>query len=177
VETPLFTIGHSNRSQADLLALLGEFNVARVVDVRTVPRSRAHPHFAKDRLEVWLPEAGVEYRHAPALGGLRRPQPGSVNGAWTVGGFRGFADHALTPAFAPALDALLALAARAPTAIMCAEAVWWQCHRRIITDWVLARGVAVVHILGPGKGDAASLTPFARVDAGRVTYPDLMSRG
>lgn len=174
---PLFTVGHSNRTAPDLVALLKDFNVARLVDVRTVPRSRAHPHFAKDRLTEWLPAAGVEYVHEPGLGGLRRPLPDSVNGAWTVGGFRGFADYALTPPFAAAFARLLELAARAPTAIMCAEAVWWSCHRRIITDWVLASGVAVVHILGPGKGDAGTLTPFARVVSGRVTYPDLMSRG
>ena len=174
-ETPLFTIGHSNRAEEQLVALLKEFNIACLVDVRTIPRSRAHPHWSREHMEVALPAAGVEYRHVPALGGLRRPAKDSVNGAWTVGGFRGYADHALGREFAAALDALLELAADRPTAIMCAEAVWWQCHRRIITDWVLARGVAVVHILGPGKGEAATMTPFARVDGRRVTYPDLLT--
>jgi uncharacterized protein (DUF488 family) len=150
--------------------------VARLVDVRTVPKSRAHPHFWKERLEVALPAAGIEYLHRKALGGLRRPTGGSENGAWEVGGFRGYADHALTDDFAAALDELLARAAEKPTAIMCAEAVWWQCHRRIITDWALARDVNVVHILAPGRSEPAKLTPFARVDhRRRVTYPDLLT--
>jgi uncharacterized protein (DUF488 family) len=173
--TPLFTIGHSSRTAEQLVALLREFNVACLVDVRTVPRSRAHPHFRRERMEEWLPAAGVEYRHMRSLGGLRHPVKDSRNGAWEVPGFRGYADHALGAEFAAALDELLALAADRATAIMCAEAVWWQCHRRIITDWVLARGIAVVHILGPGKGEAASLTSFARVSGGRVTYPDLLA--
>ena len=173
--TPLFTIGHSNRSEEQLIALLKDFNIACLVDVRTVPRSRAHPHFNREHMAVALPAAGIEYRHAAALGGLRRPSKETVNGGWTVGGFRGYADHALGSEFAAALDDLLALCADRPTAIMCAEAVWWQCHRRIITDWVLARGIAVVHILGPGKGEPAALTPFARVDGRRVTYPDLLT--
>ncbi len=99
--------------------------------------------------------------------------PDSPNGAWTVASFRGYADHALTPAFATALDALLAEAAAAPTAIMCAEAVWWRCHRRIITDWAIARGAAVIHILGAGKSEPGSLTPFARVVGDEVRYPGL----
>lgn len=173
---PLHTIGHSTRSEEQLVELLREHRVACLVDVRTVPRSRAHPHWSRERMAVSLPAAGIEYRHAPALGGLRRPVKGqSINGAWQVGGFRGYADYALTPPFAAALDELLALAASRPTTIMCAEALWWQCHRRIITDWVLARGVPVVHILGPGKSEPASLTPFARVEGGRVTYPDLLT--
>ncbi len=174
-ETPLFTIGHSNRGEEDFIALLKAFNIACLVDVRTVPRSRAHPQWNREHMEVALPAAGIEYRHEAALGGLRHPRKDRVeNGAWTVGGFRGYADHALTPVFASALGELLALAADRPTTVMCAEAVWWRCHRRIITDWALARGVAVVHILGPGKGEPGSMTPFARVERGRVTYPDLL---
>jgi uncharacterized protein (DUF488 family) len=148
-----------------------------VVDVRTVPRSRAHPHFWRERLSAWLPAGGVAYRHEPRLGGLRKPVPDSVNGAWTVSGFRGFADHALGPDFAAALAGLLEEGAARPTAVLCAEALWWRCHRRVITDWVLARGVPVIHIVGPGQAQPGSLTPFARVSALRVTYPDLMSRG
>jgi uncharacterized protein (DUF488 family) len=171
----LYTVGHSNRSEAELIALLREHGVRRLVDVRTVPKSRAHPQWWKERMQVALPAAGIEYLHRRELGGLRKPTGGPENGAWEVGGFRGYADYALTPAFTAALDELLALAAQTPTAILCAEAVWWQCHRRIITDWVLARGLPVTHILGPRRAEAATLTPFARVERGRVTYPDLLS--
>lgn len=171
----LYTIGHSNRSEADLIALLHGAGVKRLVDVRTVPKSRAHPQWWKERMAISLPAAGIEYVHKKELGGLRRPTGGSENGAWEVGGFRGYADYALTAEFARALDELLALAAERPTAIMCAEAVWWQCHRRIITDWALARGVTVKHIMAAGRLEDAKLTPFARVANGRVTYPDLLS--
>ena len=170
---PLFTVGHSTRSEEDLVALLAEAGVVQLADVRTVPRSRRNPQFAREHLEVVLPRAGIAYRHMKALGGLRKPRADSPNGAWTVGSFRGYADHALGPEFGAALDDLLAWAAAAPTAVMCAEAVWWRCHRRIIADWALARGVEVVHLMDRGKQEPATLTPFARVAGGRVTYPGL----
>jgi uncharacterized protein (DUF488 family) len=126
-------------------------------------------------MAVSLPAAGIAYVHKKELGGLRRPTGRPENGAWEVASFRGYADHALTPEFARALDELLALAAKEPTAVMCAEAVWWRCHRRIITDWALARGATVKHIMTTGRLEDATLTPFARVEGGRVTYPDLLS--
>jgi uncharacterized protein (DUF488 family) len=168
---PLYTVGHSTRSADELTAILDALGIVRLVDVRTVPRSRTNPQFNREQLATVLPEAGIEYRHAPALGGLRKPRPESTNGAWQVDSFRGYADYAETPAFAAALADLLELAAAAPTAIMCAEAVWWRCHRRIIADWALAQGVEVVHVLGMGKTEPARLTPFARVEGGRVRYP------
>jgi uncharacterized protein (DUF488 family) len=170
-----YSAGYCSCMWSEVIGLLGEHGVTRLVDVRTVPRSRAHPQWWKERMEIAFPAAGIEYLHRKALGGLRKPTGGAENGAWEVAGFRGYADYALTQAFAVALDELLGLAAERPTAIMCAEAVWWQCHRRLITDWVLARGVEVTHILAPRRAEAAKLTPFARVDAGRVTYPDLLS--
>ena len=165
----LYTIGHSNRTQEELLDLLLAHGIEVLVDVRTVPKSRAHPHFVREAMAAWLPAGGVEYRHAPPLGGLRRPRPDSTNNAWTEPGFRGFADYALTPPFAAALANLLALAGERRTTVMCAEAVWWRCHRRIITDWALAAGAEVQHILGPGEPKPGTLTPFARVEAGLVT--------
>lgn len=173
--TTLFTVGHSTRSQDELLGLLAEHGIRRVVDVRTMPNSRQNPQFNRDHLERFLPAAGLAYEHAPALGGLRKPRPDSPNGAWTVGSFRGYADHALTPPFKEALAELLGRAAAEPTVVMCAEAVYWSCHRRIIADWALVRGAAVVHILAPGRSDAGGLTPFARIVGDEVRYPGLVT--
>ena len=181
---PLFTIGHSNRSLDELVELLRGSGVRVVVDVRRIPRSRANPQFERTALEATLPARGVDYLHDPRLGGRRgRPREGSssplTNGAWRVPSFHRYADWALQPDFAAAREDLLALARRglAP-AVMCAEAVWWRCHRRIIADWLLAAGAPVFHILGAGRVDAATLSPMARVDpAGRVTYPLEAPRG
>jgi uncharacterized protein (DUF488 family) len=169
---PLYTVGHSTRTDAELADLLAEAGVRQLADVRTVPRSRQNPQFNREALATFLPARGIEYRHVPALGGLRKPRPDSPNGAWEVPSFRGYADHALGPEFSAALDDVLAWPG--PTAVMCAEAVWWRCHRRIIADWALARGVEVVHLMAPGKSEPATLTPFARVARGRVTYPGLV---
>jgi uncharacterized protein (DUF488 family) len=170
----LYTIGHSTRTEAELIALLREHEIARLVDVRTVPRSRANPQSSKVNLERVLPASGIEYEHEPALGGLRHPRADSTNGAWESPSFRGYADYAESAVFETALIRLLDGAAKIRTATMCAEAVWWRCHRRIIADWAIARGVEVVHILGPGKSEPATLTPFARVEGGRVRYPALV---
>lgn len=174
-EMEIFTIGHSTRAFDDFLALLREAGVEALVDVRTVPRSRRNPQFAGESLARTLPPAGIEYVHMPRLGGLRkRPAgaPPSPNSGWKESGFRNFADYALTGEFAAGLEELVRLAERRPSAIMCAEAVWWRCHRRIITDHLLARGVCVRHILGPGKIADATPTPFARIDEeGGVLYP------
>lgn len=167
----VFTIGHSNRSLEAFLDLLRAFAIELVADIRHYPGSRAHPHFGKAALAASLHEAGIGYRHFEALGGRRRSLPDSSNTGWQVEAFRGYADYALTPAFAQALDELLAVVRTKRTAILCAEAVPWRCHRRIVTDYLLARGVEVVHILGPGRGDEATLTPFAEVlDDGTIRY-------
>jgi len=168
----VYTIGHSTRSAQELLALLGEAGVRLVADVRAYPSSRRHPQFNRAALEDWLGQSGVAYRHMPALGGRRAPVPGSPNGGWTDRAFQGYADHMRTLEFRSALAELEATAREHATAIMCAEAVWWRCHRRLISDALLARGWRVEH-LGIGDARAAhELTPFAVVEPdGSVTYP------
>ena len=146
-----------------------------MVDVRTVPRSRFNPQFNAEILPQTLAEAGIGYRHIPALGGLRhhpKGAPPSPNGAWRSDAFRNYADYALTAPFRAGLDELRRLAREHVCAIMCAEAVWWRCHRRIITDYLLASGEAVEHIMGPGKIEPASLTPGAEPQPdGTILYP------
>ena len=173
---PIFTIGHSTRPVGELIGLLRENGVDTLVDVRSVPRSRTNPQFNTDALPEPLAAAGISYFHLRALGGLRhRPAgaPPSPNGAWRTEAFRNYADYALTPAFRAGLDELCALAAGHRCAIMCAEAVWWRCHRRIVADYLLVRGVAVSHVMGPGKLDQARLTPGAGPrDDGTILYPE-----
>lgn len=167
----LYTIGHSTRPLDQLVALLEEHGVTHLVDVRSVPRSRRHPHFSREALAGSLPERGIAYTHLPGLGGLRKPRPDSINAGWRVAGFRGFADYMETAAFEESLGVLLELASRQTTAIMCAEAVPWRCHRTLISDAIVARGVAVEHILEARSLRAHTLTPWARIEAGRISYP------
>jgi uncharacterized protein (DUF488 family) len=169
----IFTIGHSTRTLDELVALLTQNGVVQLADVRTVPKSRRHPQFVREALAESLPRAGIAYRHIPGLGGLRKPRADSINTAWRNEGFRGYADYMQTPAFGQALDDLLEWASR-PTAIMCAEAVWWQCHRQLIADALLARAVEVRHIVSAAVPQAHRLTDFARVEGTRVTYPGLV---
>jgi uncharacterized protein (DUF488 family) len=173
-DTRIFTVGHATRSLDELIALLHTWGVHEVVDVRTVPRSRHNPQFNTDTLGGALAARELGYRRAPALGGLRRARSvdPTANDGWENESFRNYADYALSPPFEDALDALVALSRAAPCAIMCAEAVWWRCHRRIIADHLLARSVPVAHILSLHRADPATLTPFARVEAhGQVRYP------
>ncbi len=170
----IFTIGHSVRPLEEFVALLQAHGVTGVADVRTVPRSRRHPHFAREALEGSLPAAGISYRHFPALGGLRKPRRDSTNGGWRHEGFRGYADHMQTPAFAGAIDELLAFAEHRAVAVMCAEAKWWQCHRQLVADALVARGVEARHIMSARQAPAHELTAFARVRDGQVTYPALL---
>jgi len=168
----IFTVGHSTRSVDELLALLREVGVERLADVRAYPSSRRHPQFNRDALGAWLGEAGIDYRHMPGLGGRRSPVPGSVNGGWREVAFQGYADHMGSAEFQHDLAGLEAAARESPTAIMCAEAVWWRCHRRLIADALVARGWRVEH-LGIGDGRALhQITEFAVVGPDRtVTYP------
>jgi uncharacterized protein (DUF488 family) len=169
----IYTIGHSTRSLGELLDLLREHHVALLVDVRRSPGSRRHPHFASEALAASLPAAGIEYIHEPDLGGHRRARRDSPNTAWRVVGFRAYADHMDTDEFREALGRLIGHAEEKATAIMCAEAVPWRCHRRLISDALLTRGHEVVHIIGPEKIDEHELNPSARVLAdGRLIYPD-----
>jgi uncharacterized protein (DUF488 family) len=170
----LYTIGHSTRPADEFLSLLRAHAVVQVADVRTVPMSRRSPHFGREALAAYLPQHGIGYRHFAALGGLRKPRPDSVNGAWQHDSFRGYADHMATPVFQAGLDELLLHAQAGPTTVMCAEALWWQCHRRLIADALTARGVAVRHIMTMTRAELHVVTPFARVVDGCVTYPGLL---
>ncbi len=165
----VFSVGHSTRPADEFIAILLKAGVTRVVDVRAIPRSARHPQFNGDQLARSLGDVGIDYHHLPGLGGRRRRQPArgvSRHTLWRVEAFRNYADYAETPAFAAALAELQRLARERPTAYMCAEAVWWRCHRRLITDYLLARGWDVIHLLALGHQEPASLTPGAIVEQG-----------
>jgi uncharacterized protein (DUF488 family) len=173
----IWTIGHSTRSADDFVRLLQVHAVTGLADVRTIPKSRRHPHFGREALTARLASEGVEYRHFPDLGGLRKPRRDSSNTGWKNASFRGYADHMQTAEFALAVDDLLEFGARAQVAIMCAEAVWWQCHRMLLSDALVARGVEVRHIMSDRGSSGAQphrLTPFARISSGEVFYPGLI---
>lgn len=170
----ILTIGHSTRTAAEFLSLLQAHRVTGLADVRTVPRSRRHPHFSADALSASLPAHGLEYFHLPGLGGLRKPRPDSPNGGWRHAGFRGYADHMQTPGFIHEVEKLLAFAEGRRVVVMCAEAKWWQCHRQLIADALVARGIDVRHILSARDPAPHGLTPFARVAGSAVSYPALV---
>ena len=170
----IFTIGHSTRSADEFLSLLQAHAVTILVDIRTVPKSRRHPHFAKDALAAFLGSHGIRYVHLPALGGLRKPQRDSRNGAWQNDSFRGYADHMQTAEFGEGIDELLAVSQEGTVAVMCAEAKWWQCHRQLVADALTARGVEVRHIMTRGDAPRHELTSFAHVSGTQVTYPSLI---
>jgi uncharacterized protein (DUF488 family) len=160
----VFTVGHSTRSSNELNALLREAQVRCVVDVRSIPRSRTNPQFNSDSLRESLAAAAIDYIHLAALGGRRgrSNRAPSLNTLWRVEAFRNYADYAATEAFRSGLEQLKKLGADRTCAIMCAEALWWRCHRRIIADYLLAESIEVAHIMGPGKIEPATLTPGAR---------------
>ena len=169
----IYTAGHSTRSADELIELLREHDVGRLVDVRRFPGSRRHPHFNGATMQKWLAAAGIEYAHEVDLGGRRKGLAGSPNTAWRVAGFRAYADYMDTPEFRAALDRLVAGASMATTAIVCAEVVPWRCHRRLISDTLVARDIDVVHILGPDKSQPHELHPDAKVlEDGRLLYPN-----
>jgi len=167
----MLTIGHSNRALAELIAMLRAHGVEALVDIRTVPKSRHNPQFNTEAMPAPLAEAGIEYIHLPALGGLRHARKDSTNTGWKNLSFRGYADYMQTPEFAAGIDQLLAIDARKKAAVMCAEAVPWRCHRSLVADALTARGVPVWHIMSAEKKNPHKLTSFARVEDGRVTYP------
>jgi uncharacterized protein (DUF488 family) len=178
VAPSLYTIGHSTRTAEDFIALLHAHAVIQLADVRTFPMSRRLPHFNRETLAAHLQQHDIAYRHFPTLGGRRRPRPDSINGAWQNDSFRGYADHMASPDFQTGLDELLryaaAAAATGPTAMMCAESLWWRCHRRLIADALIARGIPVFHIMTTARAEPHELTSFAMVDGTRVTYPGLL---
>lgn len=169
----IYTIGHSTHTADGFLKLLQAHGIRQLADVRLIPKSARHPHFALERLGPLLETHGVMYRHFPDLGGRRRPVRGSVNTAWRVEAFQGYADYMLTDRFRQACQALLDFAAAGRTAVMCAEAAWWQCHRRLLSDALLVRGVPVLHIMPQGPPKPHELSEFARAANGEVTYPGL----
>jgi uncharacterized protein (DUF488 family) len=172
---PIFTIGHSTRSMTDFAALLQQAGVDLLVDVRSIPGSRAAPQFNSEVFPAALAARGFGYRHLPEIGGRRRRgkgAPPSENTFWRVRAFRDYADYAETETFRAGLSELMGLARVHNCAIMCAEAVWWRCHRRIITDYLVTRGVSVWHIMGPDNMAAGTLTPGAIVRPdGTLHYP------
>jgi uncharacterized protein (DUF488 family) len=167
----VFTIGHSTRTIADFIRLVKAHGVQRVIDVRTVPKSRHNPQFNRERLSPALHRARLHYRHLPGLGGRRHARRDSTNTGWRNSGFRGYADYMQTPMFRESLDRCIELAKREPVVLMCAEAVPWRCHRSLIADALLVRGISVREISSGVRTRPHSLTPWARVDGVQVTYP------
>lgn len=167
----LVTVGHGTLGAEEFTALLRGAGIGLLVDVRAFPGSRRHPHFAKDAMSRWLVDGGVDYRWEPELGGRRRPVPDSPHSALRHSGFRAYADHMATPGFHAALDRVLAEAATGATAVMCAEALWWKCHRRLLADAaVLLRGATVDHLDHRGLRQPHAVTRGVRVEAGTIIY-------
>ncbi len=173
VKSPVIvlTVGHSTRALEAFVPLLQAHRVQLLVDVRTIPRSRRNPQFNQETLPGALSSAGIQYVHIPGLGGLRHPRPDSANTGWRNASFRGYADYLETPEFEASLQKLVRLAKKQIVAMMCAEAVPWRCHRSLISDALWVRGVEVRHITGLGRADPHALTPWARVEGTRITYP------
>ena len=166
----IWTIGHSTRSPAEFRELLHVNGVEVLVDVRRFPASRKYPHFNSDALRGSLPASGIGYEHFPELGGRRRPRADSPNDIWRNDSFRGYADYMETPEFEAGIERLLETARTARVALMCAEAVWWRCHRSLIADYLKARGITVMHILSANKTESHPYTSAARLVDGKLSY-------
>lgn len=173
----ILTVGHSTRTWEEFLELLRAHGVKRVVDVRTMPRSRRNPQFNKDTLSTRLRGAGIGYVHLPKLGGLRRAQRNSENKAWRNASFRGYADYMQTEEFDAGLERLIKLSKDKRSSLMCAEAVPWRCHRSLIADALTTRGIRVEHLLSAKRAQTHALTPFARVRGHQIVYPLGADRG
>lgn len=167
----LCTIGHSTRTLDELVDLLRAAQVAILVDIRTIPRSRHNPQFDREALRSTLPRWNLRYVHLPSLGGLRKPRQDSPNAGWRNASFRGYADYMLTDDFERGLGELQALTEEGTVALMCAEAVPWRCHRSLVADALTVRGAHAKHIIGPGASHPHHLTPFAHVEGTRISYP------
>ncbi len=168
---PAFTIGHSTRPIDEFVEFLRANGVKLLIDIRTIPKSLHNPQFNGDTLAKSLRAARIRYLHMKELGGLRRAKPYSINLGWRNASFRGFADYMQTPEFAEALERAIKLAATRPTALMCAEAVPWRCHRSLVADALLVRGILALEIVSKAEPKAHKLTPFAHVRGTEVTYP------
>lgn len=171
----VFTMGFSNRLWEDTVEILANHHMQRLVDIRTLPGSRRTPQFNLENLEQKLPEAGVEYLHLKSLGGLRKPiKDSTLNAAWKNDGFRAYADYMQSTEFETALETLVRLLTEKRTVYSCTEAVFWRCHRQLISDALHIRGFRVGHIMGADKVQEHELTSFAKVDGLRITYPSLL---
>ncbi|MCW5782933.1 MAG: DUF488 domain-containing protein [Nitrospirales bacterium] len=166
-----WTIGHSTRPIEEFVGLLQSHGIQVLVDVRTIPFSRRNPQFHQETLARSLREAGLQYRHMPELGGRRKTRPDSVNVGWRNEGFRGYADYMQTQKFWDGLEELVNIGQQSPAAVVCAEAVPWRCHWTLIADALVIRGWSVHHIISASSLKIHTLTPFAKSDAGRLTYP------
>ena len=173
-KTNLWTIGHSTRPFKELLEALRSFEIRILADVRSFPGSRRYPQFNREQLKVELAEAGIEYLHFPELGGRRDARPDSLNMAWRNKMFRGYADYMETEEFRAGMARLLDVVRARRTAIMCAEAVWWRCHRSLISDYVKANGGEVTHIMAMGKGVEHPYTSAARIVDGKLSYRGIL---
>ena len=173
----VWTIGHSTRPIDEFVSALQSFSIGALVDVRTYPGSRRYPQFNKPNLAASLAEVEIDYRHAPELGGRRRAKPDSINMAWRNEMFRGYADHMESEEFRDGIEGLLTLARERRTAIMCAEAVWWKCHRSLIADYLKAKGVKVLHIAGEEKAAEHPFTSAARIVNGELSYRGVLDVG
>ncbi|HKV04220.1 MAG TPA: DUF488 domain-containing protein [Candidatus Acidoferrales bacterium] len=167
----VFTIGHSTRAIGEFIELLQSNGVRQLIDIRTIPKSRHNPQFNSDALAASLRAAHIRYVSFKDLGGLRHARRESVNLGWRNASFRGFADYMETPEFEAALNRVIELAQARPTALMCAEAVPWRCHRSLVADALIVRDIGVLEIVGAGKPREHKLTPFARVRGRKITYP------
>src|ERR1041384_1261984 len=173
----LWTIGHSILSIEGFIERLKSFEIQLVVDVRSFPGSRRYPHFNREALRDSLAAAAIDYIHLPELGGRRKPLPNSLNMTWRNESFCGYADYMETEEFRSGIDRLLTLAHDRRTVIMCSEAVWWRCHRSMISDYLKAKGVEVIHILAAGKSAAHPYTSAARIVNGELSYRGVLETG
>jgi uncharacterized protein (DUF488 family) len=171
MSNPVFTIGHSTREIGEFIDLLHLHRIVVLADIRTIPKSRRNPQYWHDALEVSLAEAGIDYIYLPGLGGRRRARKDTVNTAWRNDSFRGYADHMQTNEFAEELERLIALSRERLTAIMCAEAVPWRCHRSLVADALVVRGIEVLDIISPTSTRAHTLRDWAHVEGTTITYP------
>ena len=170
----IWTIGHSTRTAVEFEELLLAHHIKTLVDVRSYPISRRFPHFNQKQLSEDLVGIGLQYRHLPSLGGLRKPLPNSKNSAWKNVSFRGYADHMETDTFSVGISELLRIASGSPTAFMCAESLWWKCHRSLIADFLKSKGHEVIHILKPDKTEIHPYTSAARIVDGELSYEGLL---
>jgi uncharacterized protein (DUF488 family) len=172
----VYTIGHSTRAADELSALLREHEIKLLADIRRHPGSKRYPHFASEAMAQWLPEQGIAYIHMPELGGRRKALPDSRNTAWRNEQFRAYADYMATDEFRSAIDKLLSLAEQQRVAIMCAEAVPWRCHRNLVADELMRRGIDVLHIIGAGAMKVHAMNPLAQTEGDHLVYPGEQQR-